>query len=107
VGYAVRERLEAGGGALEVDDVRKAASVLGVDLPDVDEGEFLRTLDPEHLVQLRRQTGGAGTEPMDRMLDHVGAAIAGARAQWDTHPLRGFRDRFLEDIRSTIRELAP
>lgn len=105
VGYAVRERIAAGGGPLELADVTRAAAALDIDLPPVDEADFDRALQPELLIGLRRSIGGAAPEPMQLMLDEVTTRTAQVRAHWDGHPILGFRDRFLHDIRTTIREL--
>jgi argininosuccinate lyase len=102
VGYAVRERIAAGGGPLELADVTRAAAMLDITLPAIDEAEFDRTLQAEHLVALRRSTGGAAPEPMQTMLDALGARTAQVRAHWTGHPVRQFRGQFLEDIRTTM-----
>jgi argininosuccinate lyase len=105
VGYAVRERIAAGGGPLQLGDITGAAAALDIELPALDEAEFTRNLCPEVLIGLRTQTGGAGPEPMQAMLDSVSTRTAEVRKHWDGHPVRGFRERFLDAIRTTIREL--
>jgi argininosuccinate lyase len=105
VGYAVRERIAAGGGPLELADVTRAAAALEIDLPPIGEADFDRALQPELLIGLRRSTGGAAPEPMQRMLDDFTTRTVQARAHWDGHAVHGFRERFLDDIRTTIREL--
>jgi argininosuccinate lyase len=105
IGYAVREKIAAGGGPLVYADVVRAAAALEIAFPAIDEAEFDRCTQPELLIALRRTLGGAAPEPMHDMLEAATARAAEARAFWDQHPVRGFRDRFLDDIRTTIGEL--
>jgi len=105
VGYAVRERVAAGGGPLELADVTRAAAALDIALAPIDEAEFNRTLQASELIGLRRSTGGAAPGPMQQMLDDVGARTGKARAHWSNHPVHGFRTRFLDEIFTTMEKL--
>jgi argininosuccinate lyase len=105
VGYAVRECIADGGRALQPADIARAADALGIALPPIDEAEFNRVLQPEHLVSLRRSEGGAAAEPMQQMIDDVTARAAKAHTTWDNHPVLAFREHFYNRIRTTIREL--
>jgi argininosuccinate lyase len=104
VGFAVRQKIERGGGPLDVEDLAAAAEALSVHLAPVDRNALAQTRAPADLVALRRSIGGAAPEPMLAMIDAVRRSAADVRAMWDKHSLVGFREAFYDDIRQVIRE---
>jgi argininosuccinate lyase len=107
VGRAVRDRLASDGGALTAEDLARAANDVGVALPSIAADGLARAMQPEALIAVRRSTGGAAPEPMTRMIDAVSADVVAARAVWEDHALRGFRERFHEHMRTFIVGLEP
>ncbi len=65
------------------DSVRRAALDLNQALGDFDDAEFERNRTPEHLIDLRRGTGGAGDAAMAGMLADLGDRLSRHRAAVD------------------------
>ncbi|MBY5161954.1 argininosuccinate lyase [Salsipaludibacter albus] len=95
VGRAVRAAIDDGRDQLAAADLHTAAEELGADLPDVDPAELDRLGDPEHLLSLRTQLGGAATVPT--MLADLRTTARRATVP-DDHPLATFDGRFLATI---------
>lgn len=98
VGLAAARCIERGS-EIRADDVREAASAIGVALPAFDDAAFDRNRDPAWLVALRRGPGGAGEAPMEAMLAACGEAVERAHASWARHPHHHFEASFLREMR--------